>query len=535
MAITLPAALAPAAPHRIFAAMFSYYSDPVSGVDYRTPRAIHVAGASIRSAEPADRWRLFVDNRELDFGGPIHVFPGFVDTHCHLIGWGLMASRVRLYSAVSARECAELMAARARERGKGEWIVGFGWNQERWAGAAMPDRALLDELVPDNPAVLIRIDSHASWCNTRALEAAGITGARAREIEPAGGAIVLAADGTPTGLLVDHAMKLVEAAMPEPSVQEKMAWIAESARVFARIGITEVHDMNVEPARLEAMTRVAEGGDLLVRCRVFVEGAREAWRSVGAPAVLAEHLDIVGVKFFADGALGSRGALLAEPYADAPGRGLALMSAEELIDAAAEPIERGFAVATHAIGDEANRVVLDAYTELRRRYPSALLRIEHAQIVQRRDMMRMRDLGVIPAMQAVHCTSDAAMAEQRLGLQRCADAYAWRSLRDLGLPILGGSDSPIETPSVRAGLRAFHERIPEGTGTPWFREQRLTRAEALDAYTAWAQLGVPNPARRGALLPGFQADLAVTLGDPFEPHCIEVATLRDGELTLLWQ
>ncbi|HVZ39514.1 MAG TPA: amidohydrolase family protein [Candidatus Kapabacteria bacterium] len=503
-----------------------------TSLNYRAPRAVNVEGVCIASVSDAPRFALSVNTHAVELPERALVLPGFVDTHCHLMGLGLMASRVQLRGARSATECAQRMADRARTRPPGEWVMGFGWNQEEWGSGAMPDRAVLDAMLPDNPAVLIRIDSHASWCNTAALHAAGITEGAARERRPDGGAIVADEAGRPTGILIDEAMALVERVIPPPTTAQQAGWIAESIAACLRLGITEVHDMNVEPERLQAMAGVADRGDMHLRCQVFLTGRNDAWKAVPRPAVLGPNVHAVGVKYFADGALGSRGALLLAPYSDAPDTsGLPLTTADELAAAAAEPLERGYAVATHAIGDAAVRAVLDGYERLRAGHAGALLRMEHAQTVHPDDLARFVWLNVVPAVQAVHCTSDAAMAVARLGDERCATAYPWKSLRSRGLPILGGSDFPIESADPMAGLRAFTDRTPQGASGPWHGEQRISREEAVDAYTAWAPLGIPGTHRRGALAPGNDADIVVLDSDPFEnPDARVLLTIVGGAI-----
>ncbi len=498
-------------------------------------RTVRIARGVIDSVDRSDRPRLFVNGSEVALPPGALIVPGFVDTHCHLIGLGLMASRVALRGAVSAQECARRAAERAREpRGAG-WVVGFGWNQEEWGQRDMPNASMLDALVPDVPVVFYRIDSHAAWCNTAALLRAGITRdavAEGRVAAGPGGSIEVDEAGSPTGILIDNAMSLVDAAIPPPSVEQQAAWITASVEACLRLGITEVHDMNVEPERLEAMARAAERGGMRLRCNVFLKGADDAWRAVGRPARLAPNVDLVGVKYFADGALGSRGALLLEPYEDAPEtRGLALLDVEELAERARMPLERGFAIATHAIGDAANRLTLDAYERLRPAFPGALLRVEHAQTVHPDDLSRFAHLGVIPAMQAVHCTSDAPMAERRLGLDRCARAYPWASMLRAGRPVLGGSDFPIESADPLAGLRAFAYREPVPGAGAWFGAERITAEQALAAYTAWAPLGIPGAPNRGRLAAGCDADIVVLSADPFVDAAANVVmTIVAGEV-----
>jgi len=273
-----------------------------------------------------------------------------------------------------------------------------------------------------------------------------------------------------------------------------------------------------------------------IRCEVFLKAQGDEWRAVPKPGALAKNVNIVGVKYFADGALGSRGALLIEPYSDAPDtRGIQLLSADQLAALAAEPARRGFAVATHAIGDGANRLVLDAYTQLRSNHPDALLRVEHAQIVHPDDVPRFAQLGVLPSMQPTHCTSDAAMAETRLGAERCGYAYGWRNLRRTGIPILAGSDFPIESPDPVAGVRAFVNRLDSTTNKPWYPEQQLTPEEAIAAFTAWPAAGLPSQPLHGRIAEGYVADIVVLSGDPWLPAAPKTfATIVAGNVVWEW-
>lgn len=487
---------------------------------------IHISAGRIASAGASEKSRLFIDGRELHLPAGSIMLPGFVDTHCHLIGLGLMASRVGLQGADSAMECARRVAERAAGTPAGEWIVGFGWNQEEWGERNMPDRHVLDALVPDHPVLLVRIDSHASWLNSRALQEAGIG-----PVQVDGGSVELDASGAPSGILIDNAMKLAESALPAPGVEQQRRWIAQSAHECVRLGITEIHDMNVEPGRIEAMTRAAEGGEMLLRCQTFLAAQQNEWKVAGRPGTVAPNLHFVGVKYFIDGALGSRGAFLLEPYSDASDTcGLLLLEAAELAELATEPLQQGFAVASHAIGDGANRIALDAYQNLRSRFPQGLLRVEHAQMVHPDDLPRFASIGVIPTMQATHCTSDAAMALARLGPERCGYAYGWRAMRELDVPVLGGSDFPIESPDPLTGLRAYHFRESVPGDGPWHGEQAISRADALDAYTAWAPCGIPGRAQRGALREGYDADMVVLDGDPFDVDTQVVMTMVGGEI-----
>ena len=464
----------------------------------------------IEAVLPSNRPQLFLDGTEYPLPAGALVLPGFTDSHAHLIGLGEMGSKVNLVDARSAKECAQRIAEHARTLPAGTWVQGFGWNQERWDSPALPTRELLDSLIPHHPVILLRIDTHAAWVNSAAIHAANIT---PRLVE--GGQVLLDDTGQPNGLLIDNAMMLAFQQMPPITTEQKMEWLDYGVGQCLRYGITSLHDMNVEPERLEAMTRLAERGGMKIRCSVFLKAQGEEWRAVPQPGPLAKNVDIVGVKYFADGALGSRGALLLQPYSDAPATcGIQLLSADQLAGLADEPARRGFAVATHAIGDGANRLVLDAYQQLRNRYPDALLRVEHAQIVHPDDVPRFAELGVLPSMQPTHCTSDAAMARQRLGAVRCGYAYGWQNLRRTGVPILAGSDFPIESPDPIAGIRAFVERLDNSTKKSWHPEQRITEQEAIAAFTEWPAAGIPGNPWRGRIAEGYAADLVVLAGNP---------------------
>lgn len=487
---------------------------------------VSVQNTHIEHVEPSGRARLILNGAEITLPNGAHIYPGFVDTHCHLIGPGMMAERIDLVGVSSRQLCIDRVAKEVARRSPNEWVLGFGWNQQDWTDRSDFDLASLDAVAPHNPVMLYRIDTHAVWVNTAAMQAAGL---EAGSTVP-GGEVVLDHLGNLTGLLLDDAVKVVEKAMPSPSSEDIARWYRYGVDYCLRFGLTGVHDMTVAPEWLDPLVGLADRGEMKIRCQAFLDGKEERWRVLPKPAVLGRNLDAVGVKYFSDGALGSRGAYLLEPYADAPGqRGIAIMTSEELARAALDPVRAGYAIATHAIGDAANRLVLDAYEVLRSEDREAVLRIEHAQIVHPDDVPRFAALNVIPTIQSIHCTSDAEMAEERLGTERCGYAYGWKNLLDVGRPLLGGSDFPIETGDPIAGLRAFVHR--EGKRGPWYPEQRVSRETALKSYTEWAGLGVPGDVRCGRLESGFDADLTILSGDPFDdPDATVLMTIVGGEI-----
>ncbi len=435
------------------------------------------------------------------------ALPGFVDSHAHILGLGMRLTGLNLFDAISAEECADRVRSHASY--SGEWITGMGWNQELWSSKSYPHAHLLDDVLPDTPVYLRRADGHAAWVNSAALHIAGITD---QTKDPVGGTILRDEKHRATGVLVDNAMDLVARHIPKPTEQQQQDMILAATRECSRLGITEVHDMDVHPTLLPLFRDMAEKGTLSVRVQSYISGQNDEWLDERLLPAGGEFLRVYGVKLYADGALGSHGALLTEPYSDAPDtRGLALLSPNELEHKVRTILEFGWNVAIHAIGDEANRRVLDTYGLMRTEGVAdehVLLRIEHAQTVHTEDQHKFALHSVIPAVQPIHCISDAPMAEQRLGA-RCSYAYPWRSLRNNGAILTGGSDFPIESGDPLLGIDAFCRRIPFGRMAAWNPSECLTRDEALDAYTSWAHEAADVSYRRGKIKPKYDADIVV--------------------------
>lgn len=487
---------------------------------------IEISNGIIASCGASERTRVVIDGVDLLVPADAVVLPGFVDAHCHLMGLGQMAERVQLGGLRTITDCLSRVAYQAMSTPEGEWILGFGWNETEWLDGARPTREALDSASSDHPIALYRVDTHAVWLNSRAIGEAGIA---SHHID--GGEIVLGADGTPSGLLIDNAVRLIDSALPRAGVERMRRWVASAVERCLAFGITEVHDMNVSIDALEASAAAAAAGELRLRSSAFIEGMNDSWRDFGSPRSIAPKLDVVGVKYFIDGALGSRGALLLEPYADDPTtNGFCLITRDELVERASAAASAGHAIATHAIGDAANRIALDAYESIRREHPEALLRIEHAQIVHPEDVHRLSSLGVIASMQPTHCTSDASMAEARLGIDRCGMAYPWRTILDSGARIIAGSDFPIESPDPLAGIRAFVEREPRGGAGAWFGAEAIDRVSASAAFTEWAPYGRPGNVRRGRLQAGYDADVVVLTGDPLDPGSVVLYTIVAGRI-----
>lgn len=464
---------------------------------------------------------LRLDGRRVEFPDA-WAFPGLVDAHAHVVGLGLVQREGYLRGIASKEEC--IKRVRSARTQRGEWIVARGWNHELWSPPALPSAADLDPAFPDVPVALKRVDGHALWVNSRALEIASI---HAATPDPPGGAILRSDDGQPTGILLDTAMELVERFIPPPSLDDIERAILIATELCSRAGLTEIHDMDVEPSHLPIFTTLAENGRLHCRILSWVRGQNQEWHTAGVLPTVGELHRVVGVKLFADGALGSRGGALLEPYSDDPTTsGLLLLDRETIVARIERALDDGFAsIAVHAIGDRAVRVVLDAFEEIRRRYPHSddvRLRIEHSQIVHPDDLPRYVSAGAIASVQPIHCTSDAAMAQRRLG-DRTRNAYRWRSFLDHGVLICAGSDFPVESHDPLLGIEAFCRRIPPGFDTAWHPDERLSRSDALDAYTIGAHRAADTSYRRGRIAVGLDADITIVARD--------LETCPDDEIT----
>lgn len=453
------------------------------------------------------------DTRVVELGGK-SVTPGLVDGHCHLYGMGTADELVNLKGKASEQAAAEAAKAGAASLAAGEWLLGRGWDQNPWGGD-FPTRASLDAVLGDRPAALRRVDGHAVWVNTAALTIAGITKATP---DPAGGKIVRDASGEPTGVLVDAAMDLVDKHVPAASREARERRIRHAAKIAIEVGLTGVHEMGIDDETVAVYRQLAGAGELPLRVNAYLEGSPAIARSLAEREVEPDDGDayfaLAGMKLFADGALGSRGAALAADYADDEGnRGLWVTEAPTLKQAVIDATGAGWQVATHAIGDAAVHATLDAYeaAEANQQGVDLRLRVEHAQIMIPDDLERLAKLGVIASMQPTHATSDMPWAEQRIGPERIKGAYAWRSVLTAGGLIVAGSDFPVEEVSPMFGLYAAVTRQdPKGSPAEgWYPAQRMTLDEAIFAFTAAPAVAGFVEEHRGRLVPGFVADVTV--------------------------
>ena len=441
------------------------------------------------------------------------VIPGLVDGHCHLHGLGAALESLDVRGQRSPEAIATLVAAEVKARAPGEWITGRGWDQNLFSPAAFPTRAPLDAAVPQHPVALTRIDGHALWVNAAALRLAGVD---EKTADPPGGRILRDSTGAPTGVFIDNAMDLVTAKIPaEPPEVIERRIVRASAHV-ASLGLTGVHEMGIGEATVAVYRKLASEGRLPIRVYAYLSGENLAGLSKRKPDMDPDGsamFVVRGIKLFADGALGSRGAALLAPYADEPKSvGISITDRKTLTEAARVVADAGFQLAVHAIGDRANRDVLDAFAALGEGRARALrFRIEHAQVLAPEDIPRFGALGVLASMQPTHATSDMPWAPARLGPERLRGAYAWRSLLDSGARLVFGSDFPVEEPSPLLGLwAAVSRQDPSGAPPGGFLPgERVTLEEALAAFTTGPAHASFTEASHGRIAPGYVADLTV--------------------------
>ncbi len=466
-------------------------------------------------------------------GGGRFVLPGLTDAHAHVYSQGFLAVSLNLLGTPSVEAAVQHIAEYAAERRTG-WILGRGWNQVLWPVKEFPTAADIDAVVSDRPVWLRRIDGHAAWANSRALAIAGID---ADTPDPVGGKIIRDANGDATGVLVDTAMALVEKHIPEPTRSEMRETYSVAIDSLLELGLTGVHDAGISKREAEVYMSMADDGELGMRIYAMLgdtgpnlDAFPEPIRGYGN-----DRLDIAAVKVYADGALGSRGAAMIEPYDDDPeNRGLPFHTQQQLDGFVQKANRKGFQVGIHAIGDLGNRMVLDAFERAQGGKPSPLRnRVEHAQIIALDDIPRFSELGVIASMQPVHATSDMNMAEDRVGPDRIKGGYAWRRLLDSGAVIASGSDFPVELPNPFHGLHAAVTR-QDRAGMPkdgWYPDQAMSRAEALHSHTLAAAYAAHQEDRLGSLERGKWADFIVVDRDYFE---IPVDEIDDIEVLQTW-
>jgi len=452
--------------------------------------------------------------RVLDAAGRT-VVPGIVDAHAHLFGLGEFLRDLDLTDTRAFDQIVSRVAARAKDAPAGRWIIGRGWDQNKWGDTRFPTHEALSRVSPNNPVVLTRIDGHAMLVNTAAMRAAGVSQATK---DPAGGRIERGNNGEPTGVFVDNAMQLIDRVIPPMSHDDMRAATLAAIAESNRWGLVGVHDAGEPREVLDVFEELAKAGTFNLRVYAMVSddsAAIQHYFQLGPRSALYDgRLWIRSIKLYADGALGSRGAALLDPYSDDPkNSGLLKTTPEHLRDVSTRALQRGFQVATHAIGDRGNRVALDAYEAALKAVPTVdhRFRVEHVQVLDHADVPRFAQLGVIPSMQAVHQTSDMYWAPTRLGYARTFGAYAWRSLLNTGVIIPNGSDYPVERVNPLFSFHAAVSRQDDNSWPPggWFPEQKMTREEALKSMTIWPAQAAFQEQTMGSLTPGKYADFVI--------------------------
>ncbi len=458
--------------------------------------------------------------KQLDFrqdGKGMTMLPGLIDAHGHVMGVGFQALTLDLNTTNSLAEAQAAIQAYAAKYPDRRWIIGRGWNQEKWGLGRFPTAADLDSIIADRPVWLERVDGHAGWANSKAMQIAGITAATK---SPAGGRIEVVA-GKPSGIFVDSASDLIAKYVPVPRPADREIALAKTQEILLAQGITAIADMGTTIDDWQTYRRAGDDGWLSFRIFGYAAGVDQMVAIAGSrpsPWLYDDKLRLGGVKLYLDGALGSRGAWLKAPYSDAAGqKGLQFLTGAEIRNLMVRASMDGFQTAVHAIGDAANAEVIDAVEELSDTFPGdRRWRIEHVQIVDPADIPRLGKHGIISSMQPVHQTSDRVMAEARLGQGRLKGAYAWNAIIKAGGRLAFGSDTPVESADPFAGIAAAITR-EDANGQPfggWRAEERVTREQALAGFTTEAAYAAFAEDRVGSLTPGHRADFILIDTDP---------------------
>ena len=440
-----------------------------------------------------------------------YVYPGWIDAHCHFFGYGMNLNAVDLTGTGSVEEIIDILLEN-RNRYQGSWITGRGWDQNDWEVQEFPDRQMLDQYFPETPILLRRIDGHAAWVNSAALRIAGVTSASRVD-----GGKVLLSGGEPSGILVDNAIGLVSSSIPPPTDADMVQALQQAAENCFSVGLTSVYDAGLSKHVVQLIDSLQRAGSLKIRLNTMLSPSEEnfTWFVDKGP-FRTDHLSVNTVKLYTDGALGSRGARLIEPYSDDPGNyGLYVTPLDTLEKFCRRAYEHHFAVATHCIGDGANRETLRIYASILGGKNDRRWRIEHAQVIHPDDFHYFGDYNIIPSVQTTHATSDMYWAEQRLGSERIKGAYAYRQLLEQNGWLPNGSDFPVEQINPLFGFYAGVVRKDQ-SGFPaegFQTENAITREQALRAMTIWAARSGFEEDLKGSIEPGKLADLVVTNTD----------------------
>ena len=455
------------------------------------------------------------DNPRIIELGSSAMYPGFTDAHSHLLGIGLREMTLNLEGSTSISDLKDRVSAAVNGAEPGETVFGRGWIETHWPEGRFPSRQDLDEISPDNPVLLVRADGHAMVVNSAALEAAGIT---AETEAPSGGDILTDSAGEPTGMLIDNAQNLIAKLLPSETMERKRKAYETGSQLYAARGWTNTHSMSVNPANVALMSDVREAGKLPIRVYNSVD-ILDAWNNDVFLQETDPGITTRAIKLYSDGALGSRGAALLSPYDDDPENiGLMMTDRDTIMPILVRALKEGIQINTHAIGDKANRLVLDWYEEAfsivpveERAVSEPRWRIEHSQIIALEDIGRFRALGVIPSMQPSHAIGDLHFAVDRIGPERLAGGYAWRKLIDSGSIIAGGSDAPVEIgdPLIEFYAAAVRKDLKGYSNPNWYPGEKVSRQEALKMFTIWPAIAAFEEDNLGTIEVGKFADFTI--------------------------
>ena len=476
------------------------------------------------------------------------MYPGFVDGHAHLAGIGARELTLNLESVTSLEALKASITAWRTAHEDTQIIIGRGWIETHWPAGRFPSRWDLDEAISDIPVVLRRADGHALVANSTALAMAGITGS---SDAPFGGAILKNALGEATGVLIDTAQSLVGSLIPTPTPEDISEMLVKGANIYAQYGWTGTHNMSVPWAQVTMLEQLADSGDVGIRVyNSIVPEASDQLFEGGMRESQNRRIVTRAIKLYMDGALGSRGAALLAPYADADTDGLLLSTYEETMPILNRALQDGFQVNMHAIGDRANRLLLDWFEESMANIPVSERAIEdprwrdeHSQIINLDDILRYQQLGIIPSMQPSHAIGDLHFAEDRLGTERLDGAYAWSTLIGSGARVVGGSDAPVERgdPLIEFYAATARRDLKGFQGANWHPEEALTRSEALKMFTLWPAIASFQEDEIGSIIVGKQADLTafnidlMTAIEADIPKGHAVLTIVAGDIIYQWQ
>ena len=474
------------------------------------------------------------------------LFPGFTDAHAHMAGIGERELTLNLEGTPSIAALKETLVAWAGDHEGAPIIIGRGWIETHWPEKRFPTRWDIDAVLKDVPVILSRADGHAVVANSKALELAGVDGTTE---PPFGGDILKNALGEPTGMLIDAAMNLVRGLEPEPTEADLNQQLTVASKVYARYGWSGMHNMSVPWTHVEALEMLTGTGDVKIRVYNSIEPSDADQLFIGGKRKSADgHIITRAIKLYMDGALGSRGAALLEPYADAATSGLLLTTKEDTMPILRKAMSLGIQVNTHAIGDRGNRLLLDWYEEVMQDVPtieravaSPRWRDEHTQIVSPEDIPRYKALGVIPSMQPSHAIGDLHFAPARLGEERLVGAYAWQSFINSGVIVAGGSDAPVERgdPLIEYYAAIYRHDLAGFQGENWHAEEAVSRADALKMFTLWPAIASFQEDEIGSITVGKKADLTafsvnlMTAEPSAIPKGEAVMTMVDGEVIYL--